>query len=312
MAARLFVEPQMGASYDQILAMATAAEQSGFDAFFRSDHYLKMGTATGRPGYTDAWITLAGLARDTTRIRLGTLVTPVTFREPGVFAVTATQVDQMSGGRVDVGLGAGWYGAEHDAYGIPFPGLGQRFDRLEDTLAVLHGVWNSPPGATFEHKGRTGSFTLEADTLRPAADPHPPIVMGGMGGKRSARLAATYAAEFNTAFVPVAVMKTIHDNVRAGCEKAGRDPSTMVWSVAQTVVCGENEADIARRAEAIGRTVEDLRQGAVCGTPDEVVTKLQSFVDGGAERLYLQVLDITDVDHVQLLGETVVPHVASR
>ena len=145
MTLRIFTEPQQGSSYDQLLAVARTAEECGYGAFFRSDHYLKMGSASGRPSSTDAWTTLAGLARDTTTIRLGTLVTPVTFRPVGGFAVVAGEVDHMSGGRVEVGLGAGWYEDEHRAFGLPFPPTPQRYDLLEDELEILHGVWSAPP-----------------------------------------------------------------------------------------------------------------------------------------------------------------------
>ena len=224
MTLRIFTEPQQGSSYDQLLTVARTAEECGFGAFFRSDHYLKMGPASGLPSATDAWITLAGLARDTTTIRLGTLVTPVTFRAVGTFTVTAAEVDHMSGGRVEIGLGAGWYEAEHQAYGLPFPGVGTRFDLLEDQLAILHGAWTSAPGTTFDLVGLTTSVHLEADTVRPVQRPHPPIVLGGRGGPRSARLAATFADEYNVSFQPVEIMRQVHDGVRHACESAGRDP----------------------------------------------------------------------------------------
>lgn len=304
---RIFTEPQQGASYDQQLAMARVAEEGGFDAYFRSDHILKMGSADGLPGYTDAWTTLAGLARDTSRIRLGTLVTPVTFRHPGMFAVQATQVDQMSGGRVDVGLGAGWYGAEHEAYGLPFPEMKSRFDVLEDQVAILHGLWRTPAGGTFAHQGITCSVSLEADTLRPAGTP-PPIVLGGRGGPRAARLAAAHADEYNIPFVPPSIMKAVHDQVRAACEKAGRDPGELSWSVGQVVCCGRDAAEVERRAKAMGREVDELRTNGLTGSPAEVVEKAATFTAAGADRLYLQVMDITDLDHVRLLAEEVLPH----
>lgn len=306
---RIFTEPQQGASYEQLLAVARLGEELGYGAFFRSDHVLKMGDVTGLPGVTDAWITLAGLARDTSTIRLGTLVTPVTFRDPGLFAVIAGQVDQMSGGRVDVGLGSGWYGAEHLAFGLEFPDVRVRFDRLEDQLAILHGVWTAAEGETFRYEGRTCSVEIAADTVRPAADRHPPIVMGGAARARSARLAAAYADEYNTAFVPVDTMKEVHDRARAACETAGRDPSSMVYSVGQVLCCGSTEDEIARRAKTIGREVDELRKNGLAGTPAEIVEKLHTFVDAGAERFYLQMLDLTDLDHLRLVAEEVMPHV---
>ncbi len=308
MALRIFTEPQQGASYDQLLAFARTAEESGFSAFFRSDHYLKMGSATGLPGYTDAWTTLAGLARDTATIRLGTLVTPVTFRALGTFTVIAAQVDHMSAGRVEIGLGAGWYEAEHQAYGLPFPPLRTRYDMLEDQLAVLHGIWTAPSGSTFERTGKTCSVRLEADTLRPHQRPHPPIILGGAGGSRSARLAATYAAEYNTSFVPAETMREVHDRVRRACDDAGRDPATMVYSAGQVLCCGRTEDEVARRASAIGREVAELRENGLAGSPAEIVDKLGRFAEHGADRFYLQTLDLMDLDHLRLVAEEVLPH----
>jgi alkanesulfonate monooxygenase SsuD/methylene tetrahydromethanopterin reductase-like flavin-dependent oxidoreductase (luciferase family) len=312
MALRIFTEPQMGASYDQLLGIARTAEECGFDAFFRSDHYLKMGSATGRPGYTDAWITLAGIARETSTIRLGTLVTPVTFRAVGSFIVTASEVDQMSGGRLDVGIGAGWYADEHAAYGMAFPALGTRYDLLEDQLAILHGAWSAPDGAMFEYTGKTCSVSLEADLLRPVQRPHPPIVMGGLANPRGARLAAAYADEYNTSFKPIARTREIHDSIRSACEKAGRDPSTMVLSAGLVLCCGRTEPEIARRAAAIGRDVSELRENGLAGMPEEVLDKLGHYSESGVERFYLQVFDVTDLDHLRLVAEEVLPHAPGR
>jgi F420-dependent oxidoreductase-like protein len=309
---RVFTEPQLGASYEQLLAVAQTSEECGYEAFFRSDHYLKMGAATGAPGYTDAWITLAGLARDTSTIRLGTLVTPVTFRAVGTFAVVATQVDQMSGGRVEVGLGAGWYEAEHKAYGLDFPPVGRRVDLLEDQCRILHGLWTAASGSTFELEGRTTSVRIEADLVRPTQQPHPPIILGGAGGPRSARLAAAYADEYNVSFRPASDMKAVHDKVRAACEKAGRDPGSMVWSAGQTLCCGRTEAEIAKRAATIGREVSDLRANGLAGTPAELLDKLGNFAELGAQRFYLQVLDLSDLDHLRLVAEEVLPHAPGR
>ncbi len=234
------------------------------------------------------------------------------FRAPGMFMVTAAQVDQMSGGRIEVGLGAGWYGAEHEAFGLPFPGVTDRYDLLEDQLAILSGAWSAAPGETFTFTGHTCSVEIAADTVRPAQQPHPPIVLGGQGRSRSARMAAAHAAEYNTAFVPVEAMKEVHDRVRAACEQAQRDPASMTYSVGQVVCCGRDEAEIARRAAAIGREVDELRENGLAGTPAEILEKLGRFSDGGAERFYLQMLDLSDLDHVQLLAEEVLPHAPGR
>jgi alkanesulfonate monooxygenase SsuD/methylene tetrahydromethanopterin reductase-like flavin-dependent oxidoreductase (luciferase family) len=303
---RIFTEPQQGASYDQLLAVAQTAEQCGFDAFFRSDHFLKMGDASGLPATTDAWTTLAGLARDTSSIRLGTLVTPVTFRPIGTFSAIAAEVDHMSGGRLEVGLGSGWYGQEHEAFGLPFPELKARYDLLEDQLELLHGLWSAASGATVEISGRTGSFSVPADTVRPHQRPGPPIVLGGQGGPRSARLAATYAAEYNTGFVPSDYMKSVHDKVRTACEGAGRDPSTMVWSIALVVCVGATDAEVARRAKAIGRDVDELKKNGLAGSPAEVVDKIAAYKAAGAERFYLQVLDVGDLDHLRFIAAEIV------
>jgi F420-dependent oxidoreductase-like protein len=312
MALRIFTEPQQGASYEQLLTFAKAAEDGGFDAFFRSDHVLAMGSATGLPAVTDAWITLAGLARDTSTIRLGTLVTPVTFRAPGMFAVSAAQVDQMSGGRLEIGLGAGWYGDEHTAFGLPFPPVGERYDLLEDQLAILDAVWSAAPGETFSFTGKTTTVEIEADTIRPAQQPRPPIVLGGQGKTRSAAMAVAYADEYNTAFVPVDAMRTVHDRIRKACEQGGRDPGAITYSVAQVICCGRTEAEIVKRAAAIGREVGELRENGLAGTPAEILEKLATFDAAGAERFYLQMLDLSDLDHLQLVAEEVLPHAPGR
>ncbi len=312
MGLRIFTEPQMGASYDQLVAVARTAEECGFDAFFRSDHYLKMGSATGRPGYTDAWITLAGIARETSTIRLGTLVTPVTFRAVGSFIVTASEVDQMSGGRLEVGLGAGWNADEHAAYGLAFPALGARYDLLEDQLAILHGAWSAPEGAMFEYTGKTCTVSLEPDLLRPAQRPHPPIVMGGIAGPRASGLAVAYADEYNTSFKPIDRTREILDSMRSACETAGRDPATMVLSAGLVLCCGRTEPEIARRAAAIRRDVGELREHGLAGTPDEVLDKLGRYSEAGVERFYLQVFDVTDLDHLRFVAEEVLPHAPGR
>ena len=294
---RIFTEPQQGASYDQLLAVARKTEECGFDAFFRSDHYLTMG-GDGRPGPTDAWITLAGLARETSRIRLGTLVTAGTFRLPGPLAVAVAQVDQMSGGRVELGLGTGWYDAEHTAFGIPFPPLGERFERFEEQLQVLTGLWSSDGPFSFE--GEHYTLTDNPGLVRPAQD-RLPIIVGGFGAKRTPRLAATYADEFNVPFHTVADTAAAFDRVRAVSARE------LVYSAAQVVCVGADDAEVARRAVAIGRDPEKIRDEGLAGTPAEVVDKLGSFAAVGATRAYLQVLDLSDLDHLELIAGEVMP-----
>ncbi|MFG1678072.1 LLM class F420-dependent oxidoreductase [Micromonospora sp. NPDC049282] len=304
---RIFTEPQQGASYDQLLAVARRAEETGFAAFFRSDHYLKMGAVNGDPGPTDAWTTLAGLARDTTRIRLGTLMSAATFRLPGPLAITVAQVDQMSGGRVELGIGAGWYAEEHAAYGIPFPPLGERFDRLAEQLAVITGLWSTPAGSTFDFPGRHYPVSDSPALPKPVQRPHPPILLGGMGPKRTPRLAARYADEFNLPFASVDDTTAQFTRVRDACAEIGRDPSTMIWSNALVLCCGRDDAEVARRAEAIGREPAELRANGAAGTPAEVVETLGRYAEAGAARVYLQVLDLADLDHLELVAAEVMP-----
>ena len=304
---RIFVEPQQGASYETLRAAARAAESAGFDAFFRSDHYLKMGDADGLPGPTDAWTTLAGLARDTTSIRLGTLVSSATFRLPGPLAITVAQVDEMSDGRVELGLGAGWYEAEHAAYGIPFPTLGERFEHLEEQLAAIVGLWTTPAGETFSVEGAHYRFTDSPALPKPVQRPHPPIVIGGGGARRTPRLAATYAQEYNAPFLPPDDARAAYARVDAACAAIGRDPASLRHSVAITTCCGTSDADVARRAERAGWRLEDLRRAGACGTPGEVVERVAKWRDAGATVAYLQLIDATDLEHIELLGSDVLP-----
>jgi len=304
---RIFTEPQQGASYDDLLAVARRAEELAFDAFFRSDHFLKMGDVSGLPGPTDAWTTLAGLARDTSRIRLGTLVTSATFRFPGPLAITVAQVDAMSGGRVELGLGAGWYEAEHKAYGIPFPPLGERFDILTEQLAVITGLWSTPEGGTFAYDGKHFPVSDSPALPKPVQQPHPPIIIGGGGAKRTPALAARYAAEFNLPFAPISRFTEQVGRVKSACDAIGRSPDDLVYSAALVLCCGKDEAEVERRAEAIGRDAAELRKNGAAGTPDEVVETLQKWQDAGAERIYLQVLDLSDLDHLSLISAEVAP-----
>jgi F420-dependent oxidoreductase-like protein len=301
---RIFTEPQMGATYDDLLAVARRTEETGFDAFFRSDHYLTMG-GDGLPGPTDAWVTLAGLARETSRIRLGTLMTAATFRLPGPLAISVAQVDQMSGGRVELGIGAGWFEGEHAAYGIPFPPLGERFDRYEEQVAVLTGLWNTPPGKTFDFRGTHYELTDSPALPKPVQDGGIPLIVGGRGRTRTPRLAARYAAEFNVPFASAEDNARLFGGVREACEEAGRDPSSLVYSSALVLCVGRDEAELARRAAAIGREVDELREHGVAGTPAEAVDVLGRYREAGAQRFYLQVLDLADLDHLDLVAAEV-------
>jgi alkanesulfonate monooxygenase len=306
---RLFTEPQQGASYAQLLAVAQCAERSGFDAFFRSDHYQRMGTHfSGLPGPSDAWITLAGIARETSTIRLGTLVNSATFRQPGVLAISVANVDDMSDGRVELGLGAGWFVDEHTSYGIHFPPLGERFDILTEQLEIITGLWGTPHGDTFSFEGKHYAITDSPALPKPRQTP-PPIIVGGGGPKRTPMLAARFASEFNLPFQSMKFFGEQCGRVRDACASIGRDPSTLAYSSAQVVAVGRTDADVARRAAAIGREVDELKKNGLCGSPQEVIDKIGQWAEAGAERLYLQVLDLSDLEHVELIGSDIIPHV---
>jgi F420-dependent oxidoreductase-like protein len=303
---RVFTEPQQGATYDDLLAVARTAEDLGYGAFFRSDHYLGMGTE-GLPGPTDAWVTLAGLARETSSIRLGTLMTSATFRLPGPLAISVAQVDQMSGGRVELGIGAGWFEQEHTAYGIPFPSTRERFDRLEESLAVVTGLWTTTAGERFDFEGEHYQVHDSPALPKPVQSPRPPVLVGGKGKRRTPELAARFADEFNVPFDRVATTEVLFGRVREACEARGRDADSLTFSNALVLCCGADEGEVSRRAKAIGRDVDELRENGLAGTPGEVVDKLGRYAEVGTERVYLQMLDLSDLDHLELVAEKVMP-----
>ncbi len=299
---RVFVEPQQGASYTDQLAVAQTAEQLGFTAFFRSDHYLTM-SGDGLPGPTDSWVTLGAIARETSSVRLGTLVTSATFRYPGPLAIAVAQVDAMSDGRVEFGLGSGWFEKEHEAYGIPFPPLRERFDRLSEQLAIITGLWTTKPGETFDYAGEHYTLAGSPALPKPAQSPHPPIVIGGVGAKRTPALAAKFAAEFNIAFQPLDVAKAQYARVAEAVAAAGRPAEAIVYSAAFVICAGRDDAEVARRAAAIGRDVEELRSNSpLVGTPAEIVDKLGPWRDIGSQRVYTQLLDLSDMAHLELFA----------
>jgi F420-dependent oxidoreductase-like protein len=302
----IFTEPQQGASHDDLLRVAKAAEDGGFDGFFRSDHYLKMGDGSGLPGPTDAWITLAALAVQTSRIRLGTLVNSATFRLPGPLAVAVAQVDAMSGGRIELGLGGGWFEAEHKAYGIPFPALGERFDRLEEQLEIVTGLWKTPVGATFDFDGKFYQVSDSPALPKPVQSPVP-VIVGGHGKKRTPDLAARFAAEFNVPFSKIEDIPAQYERVRAASEAVGR-AKPPAFSAAAVLCVGRDDAEVRRRAAAIGREVEEMREnGGIVGTPAEVVETIGRYAATGASRLFLQVLDLSDIEHIELVASEVLP-----
>jgi len=301
---RIFTEPQQGASYDDLLRVAKATEDLGFDAFFRSDHYMSIGRPSGLPGPTDAWLTLAAIARETSRIRLGTLVTPATFRLPGPLAISVAQVDAMSGGRVELGLGAGWYEAEHRAYGIPFPETAERFDRFAEQVEIIDGLLTAPAGATYSFAGKHYTLTDSPALPKPVQSPRPPIILGGGAKRRGAALAARYADEFNISFKTDEFTMDGFARIRAAAIQSGRD---IVLSIGKTCCIGRDDAEVRRRADAIDRDVAELRDVQLAGTPAEVVDRIGTFADMGATRLYLQIFDLHDLDHLELIATQVLP-----
>jgi len=302
----VFTEPQQGASYDDQLAFAQTAELLGFDGFFRSDHYLHMGDGAGLPGPTDAWTTLAGLARETSRIRLGTLVSSVTYRYPGLLAIQVAQVDAMSEGRAELGLGTGWFEREHRAYGIPFPA--KRFDLLEEQLQIVTGLWSAPVGGTYSFAGAHYELR-DAPALPKPVQERVPVIVGGGGPKRTPELAARFATEFNIGFQSEAVIAEKFAGVRAACERIGRDPASLKLSVALPTLAAASPSELDRRAANIERTVDELRGDVnIVGDRDEIVAKVERLVALGAQRVYFQLMDLQDVSHVEYLGSEVLPH----
>lgn len=305
---RVFVEPQQGATYSDQLLVAQRAEECGYSGFFRSDHLLAMGRE-GLPGPTETWTTLGGIARETQIIRLGTLVTAVTFRHPGMLAMTVAQVDEMSQGRIEFGFGAGWFESEHRAYGIPFPDAPGRFDQLEEALAIITGMWNTPVGEKFEHPGPLWPIS-DSPALPKPHQQRVPIIMGGQGKVRTPKLTAQYADEFNLPFVSREYTQQQFARVADAVTEAGRDPADLTWSNALVICVGRDEAEIHRRAEAIGREVDELRTNGLCGTPAEIVDALGQWQQIGTQRMYLQMLDMSDLDHLDLIAAEVMPQLS--
>ncbi len=303
---RIFTEPHQGASYDQILAAARTTQDCGFDGFFRSDHYLRMTPGDPLPGPTDAWITLAGLARDTERLRLGTLVSPATFRHPSALAISVAQVDAMSGGRIELGLGTGWFEAEHTAYGIPFPQVKERFDVFEEQLAVVTGLWATPAGQTFSFAGEHYTLT-DSPALPKPVQGRVPLIVGGGGPRRTPALAARYATEFNTGFTTPAVVAERFERVRSACREIGRDPGELTYSVALHTLVGRDDAEVRLRAGRAGADPQEVAANGLAGTPEQVTDRIGAYAEAGATRVYLQVWDLTDLDHVELVAAQVMP-----
>jgi len=301
--ARVLLEPHHGATYAQILALALATEEAGFDAFFRSDHYL--GIDPDDTGYrpTDSWTTLAGLAVQTERVRLGTLMTASTYRRPGPLAITVATVDAMSGGRVELGIGAAWYEREHNFFGIPFPPVGERFDRLAEQLDIITGLWGTKPGEVFSYQGRHYQLLECASIPRPAAPI--PVIIGGAGPRRTPALAARFAAEFNSGMSDGLAGRFA--NFRRICEASGRDPAGVRLSTTLPVCCGVTRAEAGRRAAALGEDGLRMLRMGVTGDPGDIVRRLEELRAAGADTVYFHLYDVADTEHVRLLGSEVLP-----
>ena len=303
----VFTEPQQGATYDELLAFAQAAEASGFDGFFRSDHYLQMGDAgDGLPGPTDAWTTLAGLARETRSIRLGTLVSSATFRHPGILAIQVAQVDQMSGGRIELGLGTGWFTEEHEAYGIPFPD--KRFGLFEEQLEIITGLWGTPVGEKYSFDGAHYRLA-DAPALPKPTQAHVPVIVGGGGAKRTPAIAARFATEFNIGFVDEATIAEKFAGARGAAIEIGRDPQTLGLSVALPTIAARTDAEFRRRAETIHADADEFRAINFAGSPAAIVDKIGRLGELGAGRVYLQLIDVRDFEHLDLIAGEVLPQV---
>jgi F420-dependent oxidoreductase-like protein len=304
---RVLLEPRYGATYQQILAMARAAEEAGFDAFFRSDHYLGIEVTDASYAPTDSWTTLAGLAVQTRNVRLGTLVTASTFRQPGPLAVAVATVQAMSRGRAELGIGAAWYEREHRSFGIPFPPTGERFDRLTEQLSIITGLWDTQPGESFSFHGK--HYQIEDCVNFPVlGGRRPRLIVGGAGPRRSPALAARFADEYNCG-LPDGVAGRLA-NFRRICEESGRNPATVRLSTALPVCCGSTAGEARRRAEALGAAGARLLGMGVIGTPAEVAARAGELALAGADTLYFHIYDGADTDHIRLIGAEVLPRLA--
>lgn len=322
----LMIEAQQGLSYGDQVALAKRAEANGFEAFFRSDHYASFPGEAGLPT-TDAWTVIAGLARDTDRIGLGVLVSPVTFRRPGTFAKVVTTADEMSGGRVEVGVGAGWNEEEHRQLGLPFPPIKDRADLLEEQLTILHGLWGEPDGWSYVGPSATVESAVfhpkpvqvPGRPVMPSGVARPRILLGGGGSPRSLRLAARWGDEFNTSSKGPAAAAEVYAALDAACLAIGRDPATMARSAMVGTLIGRDAAEVRARETALLRAfgeetsgdewLEERRDRWIIGTPDEARAMVRRFAAAGVDRLMLQDFLPHDLDMVDLMGEALIGQV---
>jgi F420-dependent oxidoreductase-like protein len=305
---RVLMEPRHGATYDRVVGMAKATEEAGLDAFFRNDHYLGIDSTDPEYRPTDSWTTLAGVALETSRIKLGTLMTAGTFRHPGVLANAVATVDQMSNGRVVLGIGTGWYEREHKAFGIPFPPIGERFDRLDEQMQILNGLWTTPQGEPFSFSGKFWQLEEARNFPVLVQTPRPEIVIGGTGPRRTPLMAAKWADEFNSGGGAGTAERIAH--VREVCEEIGRDPATLRMSVTTQVICGATQAEADARLDRLGDPGRRMLANGTVGDVRTVVGALQELKSAGAEIAYLHIFDIDDHDHLRLIGAEVLPQLS--
>lgn len=305
---RITTAPHEGADFEAVVEHVRASERLGFTAHFRSDHYAPTRPFfSGQPGPNDAWMSIAALARETTEIRLGTLVTPISFRHPSVLAIHVAQADRISGGRVEVGLGVGWLESEHRMWGLPFPAA--RFGILEEQLHVLRGVWESSENSPFTFKGR--HFQLDRAWISSPSQTPIPLILGGAGRVRTPALVARFAQEYNAGEGQPDAVRTQVERVVEACESIERDPASVEFSILSTTVIGRNPVELQRRALAVGEDLEHLRRTALAGSAAEISDRIAQYVDAGITRIYFRMLDIRDLDALEMLAEEVVPHVRS-
>jgi F420-dependent oxidoreductase-like protein len=312
---RVMLEGQEGASYEDILRVARTSERLGFGGIFRSDHWLPI-MADRQVDATDAWATLAGLARDTARIRFGPLVSPMTFRHPSELAKLAATIDQMSGGRLEVGFGAGWYEAEHTTYGLRFPPLKERFDRLEESLEVCTALWSNAELATYS--GRYYSIDHAPGRPKPIQRPFP-VIVGGKGARRTPDLTARFGTEYNTGG-SVADWIERRARVVAACERLGRDPHSLAFSWMTATVVGRTEGDAWQEAERLfhhARQSGDVRawiadrraNGMLFGSAEQAAELLSASLAAGASRWYLQLVPTPSDELLQMIATEIAPRI---
>ena len=315
----LMIEGQEGVTWDQWVALALGCEEHGFDGLFRSDHYQSFGHPA-EWGTLDAWATLAALAPLTSRISLGTLVSPVTFRHPSELAKVVVTADHASGGRVELGMGAGWNEPEHRAYGFPFPPTSQRFQMLREQVEIVHRLWDRHEDEvtfTGTHYRLEGCHGLP----KPVQDPHPRLILGGGALAGAARLAARWADEYNMNFVPPEACQEGRERLNAACEAIGREPSSLNFSLMTNTLVGSDRKDLEARARRLmgrrgdsgdpGAYLENLGPERIAGTPDQVLDRLAAYAKAGIQRVMLQHLVHDDLESLALIGERIIPEAAS-